>query len=28
VLRKDALSRHRRLLEIPVAEMVNRGTQE
>ena len=28
LLIKDALSRHRRLLEMPVAEMVNCGTQE
>ena len=28
LLIKDALSRHRRLLEMPVAEMVDRGTQE
>jgi hypothetical protein len=28
VLIKDALSRHRRLLEMPVAEMVNRCAQE
>jgi hypothetical protein len=28
LLRKEALSRHRRLLEMPVAELVNSGTQE